>query len=134
MSCTAIIGTSNAMSIGAAITARLTIPLMIYDGKRIASIREARGMTQAELAKRAKISQPSLWALEHMVTKEPKHSTLASVAKALAVPLSEILRAAASGDPTDSGEAMLAVYLQLDGKEKQAILAAARAFLAKSSK
>jgi SOS-response transcriptional repressor LexA len=50
--------------------------------KRVIEAREARGWKTSELARQAKLSQPTVWALENGETKEVKHSTLQKIAAA----------------------------------------------------
>lgn len=52
------------------------------DPKKIVEAREARGWKPAELARRASLSQPTVWALENGVTKEVKFSTIQKIAAA----------------------------------------------------
>lgn len=99
---------------------------MIYDGGKITLLRKAKGWSMAELARRAALKQPSLWALEHQVTKKPKADTLMRVAAALGVPMREILRPSKKGS-VDLLDDLREVFDQLDGRNKQALLAAARA-------
>lgn len=79
----------------------------------------------AELARRAKIKQPSLWALEHQRTKKPKFDTLARLAGALGVPISEILAETATASKVD----ILEVYRLLSQTNQVALVAAASALL-----
>lgn len=102
--------------------------LMTYDGLRIVALRNNKKMSQAELARRAQISQPSLWALEHQMTKQPKADTLLRVAAALGVPLREIMRP--SKKPTaDMLADMSELFEQLDPRNKAAAMAAVKALL-----
>lgn len=82
----------------------------------------------AELARRSGIKPPSLWALEHQVTKKPKADTLMRVAAALGVPLREIMKPSKK-DPDDQRADLSELFDQLDGRNKQALLAAAKALL-----
>ena len=101
---------------------------MIYDGAKIVALRRTKGWSQAELARRALIKQPSLWALEHQLTKKPKADTLMRIATALGVPMRDILRPTkkATADLLDD---LSLVFDRLDGRNKQALLAAARSLL-----
>ena len=105
---------------------------MEYDGKKIRSLREGkdegRGWSLAKLASLAKLSEPSVWALEHGVTKEPKASTMMRIAVALGVPLSDILKHSKRSDGDLLGD-LTGVFDQLDSRDKQAVIAAARALL-----
>ena len=100
---------------------------MGYDGEKIALLRKAKGLRMAELARRSSLSQPSLWALEHQITKQPKADTLMRVAAALGVPMREILKAGSKKNSTDISEDLREVFEQLDGRNQQALIAAARA-------
>lgn len=101
---------------------------MGYDGPKIVMLRRAQNISMAELARRAQISQPSLWALEHQVTKHPKADTLVRVAAALGVPLREILRPSRK-PAADLLADLTELFDQLDAKNKSAILAAVKALL-----
>jgi len=52
-------------------------------GGRISLLRQARGMTSAELARRVGIKPPSLWQIEHGDTKSLRADTLMRLASAL---------------------------------------------------
>lgn len=101
---------------------------MGYDGGKIVLLRRRKTWSQAELARQAGIKQPSLWALEHQVTKKPKADTLLRVAAALGVPLRELMTVPKKGK-IDLTEDLIELFDQLDGKNKQAVVAAARALL-----
>lgn len=77
---------------------------------------------------RAGIKQPSLWALEHQVTKKPKADTMLRVAAALGVPLREIMLPGKKG-AQDLLDDLQVVFDRLDGRNRQALIAAARALL-----
>ena len=100
---------------------------MIYDGVKITALRLAKGMSMAELARRSAIKQPSLWALEHQITKKPKADTIMRIAAALGVPMREILKSGGKKNSTDLSEDLREVFELLDGRNQQALLAAARA-------
>jgi XRE family transcriptional regulator of biofilm formation len=57
----------------------------------IRDLREREGMTQIELAKKAKVSQGYLAALETGLKKNPSLPTLRKLARALGVPVTELL-------------------------------------------
>ena len=57
----------------------------------IRKLREARGLTQEELAKRAGIKRPYVSHLESGVRKNPSLPTLKKLARALGVPVGELL-------------------------------------------
>ena len=101
---------------------------MIYDSRKIIALREGLKLSQAELARRSGISQPTLWAIEHQMTKEPEAKTMINIASALGVPLRELLKKSA-GKAGDLEADMADAFKLLDDRNKQALLAAARALL-----
>jgi transcriptional regulator with XRE-family HTH domain len=60
-------------------------------GKRLKALREAKGLSQAALATRAKIAREYVNRLE-AGRQDPSLSTLTALAKALAVPLAELVK------------------------------------------
>lgn len=52
-------------------------------GSRVRMLREERGMSQAELARRSGLRQPSLWAIENGKTKTLKAWTVQALSDAL---------------------------------------------------
>jgi transcriptional regulator with XRE-family HTH domain len=54
-------------------------------------LREAQGLTQADLAKRAKVTRPYITMLESGARKAPSLPMLKRLAKALGVPVTELL-------------------------------------------
>lgn len=56
-------------------------------GEKILKARRRHGMSRAELARRIKISQTSLYFLERGLTHDPHFSIVDNIAKALGVPL-----------------------------------------------
>jgi len=54
-------------------------------------LREDKGMTQVELAKKAKVTQPYLAQLEAGTRKNPSLEILKRLARALGVPVGELL-------------------------------------------
>ena len=60
-------------------------------GAVLKQIREAKGLSQLDLAKRAKVSQGYLSDLEAGEKKNPGIETLRKIAKALGVPVAELL-------------------------------------------
>ena len=60
-------------------------------GAMLKRIREAKGMTQVELAKRAKVAQGYVSALEAGAKKDPGLAVLKRLARALRVPVTELL-------------------------------------------
>ncbi len=59
-------------------------------GYRIKEVRRRIGMTQTELAKKSKVSRVTIWALETGKQTTTTVNTLASIAKALGVPIDAI--------------------------------------------
>lgn len=124
-----IIGTPNG-----SVNRRIYQPIrdncrMEYDGKKITSLRESKGMSMGELARRARISQPSLWALEHQVTKKPKYDTLPAIAAALGVPVRDLLKAKISKKNVPTLDDLDTIFDSLDDANKQVLFAAAEAML-----
>ena len=60
-------------------------------GKVLKTCREKKGMTQVQLAKKAKVTQAYLAMLEGGAKKNPSLATLRRLAKALKVPVGELL-------------------------------------------
>jgi transcriptional regulator with XRE-family HTH domain len=61
-------------------------------GRRIKRLREARGWSQSELARQAKLSGPAhVSLLESGARRDPSASTLQRLAKALRVPVAALL-------------------------------------------
>lgn len=58
----------------------------------IRELREKRGWTQTELARRAGIKQGVLSDIETGTTKDPRVGTLSAIANALEVPIEELIR------------------------------------------
>jgi len=54
-------------------------------------LREAQGMTQADLAKKAKVKRPYITMIESGARKAPSVAVLRRLAKALGVPVTELL-------------------------------------------
>jgi SOS-response transcriptional repressor LexA len=65
----------------------MPITTLKINPKRVIQAREALGWNTPELARRAGLSQPSVWAIEEGVTKEPKLSTIQKIAAATGKPL-----------------------------------------------
>ena len=55
------------------------------------ALREEKGLTQDELAKRAQLTKPYISQLENGVRKNPSLPALERLAKALGVPVTELL-------------------------------------------
>jgi transcriptional regulator with XRE-family HTH domain len=60
-------------------------------GQLIKRLREAKGLTQAELAKQARVTRPYITMLESGVRKTPSLPMLQRLAKALGVPVTQLL-------------------------------------------
>jgi transcriptional regulator with XRE-family HTH domain len=61
-------------------------------GKRIRALREERGLTQREVARRAGLTPSGVGFIEHGQTRNPSAETVVAVARALGVPVEELLR------------------------------------------
>jgi putative transcriptional regulator len=104
--------------------------MLVYDPVKIIVLREKKGWNQAELARRAKLSQPSVWALERGETKMPKFETLDAIARALGVPLKDILAARPRGKKGENwDEQLIATYQALDDGNKATLMALAQTLL-----
>jgi len=124
-----------ALSIGGPTSQRTTIRPMLYDREKIRQLRGKLGISINELARRSGISGPSMHAIETGKTKNIRAQTLLNIANALGVPMREIVKPvkgqkAAGGGTTE----LIAVYEELDAKNKAAILAAAIALAAQQKK
>ena len=106
---------------------------MIYDGRKIAELRDALGLKQAELARLAGISQPTLWAIEHQMTKKPEADTMIYIAAALGVPIRDLYKKM-PGKPDDLESEMADAFRLLDHKDQQAMLAAVQSLVRRSKK
>ncbi len=60
-------------------------------GAMLKTAREKKGLTQDELAKRAKLTKPYISQLESGARKNPSLPALQRLAKALGVPVTELL-------------------------------------------
>ena len=65
-------------------------------GKRIRELREERGLTQREVARRAGLTPSGVGFIENGQTQNPSAETVVAVARALGVPVEELLREPAS--------------------------------------
>ena len=61
-------------------------------GHMLKRLREERGMTQEELARRAKLTKPYISQIENGVRKNPSLPALQRLAKALGCAVTELLR------------------------------------------
>jgi transcriptional regulator with XRE-family HTH domain len=60
-------------------------------GQMIKQLRQTKGLTQAELAKKAHVTRPYITMLENGVRKAPSLPMLQRLAKALGVPVTALL-------------------------------------------
>lgn len=100
--------------------------MLVYSPNKIIKLRETRGWNQSELARRAGLSGPSVWALEKGETGMPKFETLRAIAAALGVPIQAIL---SDEQPADTEDKLRAATAQLSPANKAALLAAAEALV-----
>lgn len=105
---------------------------MIYDGKKITALREERGWSMAELARRSKLSQPSLWALEHQRTVKPKHDTMIRIANALNIPIQSLM-VKRPGGSDNLEQSIIESFHSLNPQNQAALVAAADALLKSQS-
>jgi transcriptional regulator with XRE-family HTH domain len=61
-------------------------------GKRIRALREERGLTQREVARRARLTPSGVGFIEHGQTRNPSAETVVAIARALGVSVAELLR------------------------------------------
>jgi transcriptional regulator with XRE-family HTH domain len=100
--------------------------MLVYSPEKIIAARKSLGLNQSELARRSKLSAPTIWALEKGDTVEPKYETLRDVASALGIPLQAIM---SDSQPNDIDDQINAAAANLTAANKGALLAAARALL-----
>lgn len=97
-------------------------------GKRIAALREAKGLSQPQLAFNAGISQPSLWAIENGKTVEVTARTFIALCRALDTTWEHLWEGAEAGAEQAESEAQLvAIYRQLAPAGRMAVLQSAHA-------
>lgn len=102
------------------------------DLERLLALLGEKDWTGADLARKAGLSQPTVWSLLNGRTKMPKAATLIAVANALGVPLREILRQRPGKKAeADLAEAMSVTFSALDPRDQHAILTAARSLLSR---
>ena len=107
---------------------------MLYDNDKIRLLRGKLGISINELARRAKIRGPSMWAIEKGKTKNVRAQTLIDIAAALGVPVQEILKASKNRGSQALESQIITVFANLEDKNRQAILAAAQALLQQQKK
>lgn len=100
--------------------------MLAYSPAKIIALRQERGLNQSELARKAGLSAPTVWALENGETKMPKYETLRDIAAALGVSLPAIM---ADDQPSDIDDQLKAAAGALSPPNKAALLAAAKALL-----
>lgn len=100
--------------------------MLNYDPRKIIALREGKDWNQSELARAAKLSANTIWNLERGNVRMVKHQTLEAVSRALGVPMQAIL---AAKQPSDMDEQLHAAISSLNGPNKAAMLAAAKALL-----
>lgn len=104
--------------------------MLVYDPIKIISIRESKGWNQAELARRARMSQPTVHALEKGKTRMPKFQTLAAIAVALGVDVQDILAERPKGKASEAlDRQLITAYTSLSDPNKMAVLAVAQSLL-----
>lgn len=107
---------------------------MIYDKEKIKALRLAQGMSQAALAKKAGVSQPTVSAVEHG-EEHVKAETLTKLARALGVNLQDIMKQrVTSKDREGQRDELMALFEALDDPSRSALVAAAKAFLGPKKK
>ena len=74
-----------------------TMQAMKINGEKVRSVREARFLSQVELAEKAEISLDQVGRIERGVTKEPHFRTIRKLASALGVDPSELVRGGDNG-------------------------------------
>lgn len=104
--------------------------LLPYDPKAIVRLREAKQWSQAELARRSGLSQPSVHDLEKGNTTMPKYTTLKAVADALGVPIGEILARRPKGEAQTIEQSLRETFDALSQDNKANLYAIAVSLLA----
>ena len=107
---------------------------MLYDNEKIIELRKRLGLSMNELARRAQIRGPSMWAIEKGRTKNVRFSTLSNVAAALGVNVQDILKRPTGKASRALNDDLHGLIVALDEKNKLAMIAAARALLAQQKK
>lgn len=108
--------------------------MLVYDKARLIALREERGWSRSELARRAGLKQPSLWAIEHGRTKEMKLSTAGKIARALGVPIAALVARSALGGDADTTEQLVAAWDALDEGGKGVLLNVAQTLIKQQKK
>lgn len=107
---------------------------MLYDKEKIRALRERLGISRNELARRAGIKGPSMWAIEMGKTKNLRSTTLIGIAAALGVPIQEIMKTKPGKGQRDLQLEALALFAGLDERNQQAMLVAMRSLASQQKK
>lgn len=127
-----IIGRPLGNAIGRPMPKHEKIANMVYDKEKLHALRKAKGWSQTVLAKRARLSQPTISALEQG-EEHVKHATLVKIAAALQVPLRDLM-AAKKNDEGEDIDQVIALCVSLDPRDRAAWIAAGRAILEQRKK
>lgn len=100
--------------------------MLTYSPEKIIALRKKLGLNQSELARKAGLSAPTVWAYERGKTIMPKHDTLEKLSAALGVPIPDFM---AKKQPSDIDAQIVAAASALSPPNKGALLAAAKALL-----
>ena len=103
-------------------------------GSRIAALREARGLTQHQLARLIGVSQPSLSNIEADKTKKLRGDTLAGLCRALAVHPDALLRDSPEPETQEAilfESELLSIWRRLTADDRGHLMAVARGFEAR---
>ena len=97
-------------------------------GKRIVALRKDRDLNQTELATKAKISQPTLWAIESGKAKKPRWVTIVALSGALsgALDVSPVYLSTGEGAEvllTEELKQLLLYFAKLPLDQRQALIA-----------
>lgn len=97
-------------------------------GKTIVALRDARGISQPELAKRVGIKQPSLSNIENDKTKRLRGETLAGLCRELGVSPDVLLNPSIAVAPPAEAAELVLIYRSLTTDYQGHLIATARAF------
>jgi transcriptional regulator with XRE-family HTH domain len=75
-------------------------------GKRIRDLREERGLTQREVARHAGLTPSGLGFIEHGQTRNPSAETVVAIARALDVPVEDLLEGQFLGGKLEDGPSL----------------------------
>jgi transcriptional regulator with XRE-family HTH domain len=62
-----------------------------FNGRRLREIRESQGLSREDLAQMARLKSGVIYKLEKGMDSNPKLKTLAAIANALGIPISELI-------------------------------------------